>query len=123
MEGMNLQKNGLSAVLSTMGVLHFVKAKTFESIVPPQLPGPARFYNFASGLWEIATGTLLRRRATRGFGGASALVLFAAVWPANMYHAWIERKSGWPKKLYHIIRQPLQVLLMMYAWNIAKHEA
>jgi len=120
---MNLQKNGLSAVLSTMGVLHFVKAKTFESIVPPQLPGPARFYNFSSGLWEIATGALLRRRATRGFGGASALALFAAVWPANMYHAWIERKSGWPKKLYHIIRQPLQVLLMMYAWNIAKHEA
>ena len=40
-----------------------------------------------------------------------------------MYHAWIERKAGWAKKLYHIIRQPLQVLLMMYAWNIAKHEA
>ena len=122
-EGMNFQKNGLSTVLSVMGVLHFVKAQTFESIVPPQLPGPARFYNFASGLWEIVTGALLRRRATRGFGGASALALFAAVWPANMYHAWIERKAGWPKKIYHIIRQPLQVLLMMYAWNIAKHEA
>lgn len=85
MEGMNFQKNGLSTVLSAMGVLHFVKPKTFESIVPPQLLGPARFYNFASGLWEIATGALLRRRATRGFGGASALALFAAVWPANMY--------------------------------------
>jgi len=120
---MRLNKKVLPTALITMGALHFLRAKTFESIVPPQLPGSPRLYNFASGAWEIATGYLLTDRATRESGGASAAALFLAVWPANMYHAWIERKAGWPKKIYHIIRQPLQVLLMMYAWNIAKHEA
>ena len=99
-----------------MGTLHFLRAKTFESIVPPQLPGSPRLYNFASGAF-------LTDRATRESGGAPAAALFLAVWPANMYHAWIERDARWPKKLYHIIRLPLQIPLIRYAWKIAQGRA
>lgn len=120
---MRLNKNVLPTALITMGTLHFLRAKTFESIVPPRLPGSPRLYNFASGAWEIATGYLLTDRATRESGGASAAALFLAVWPANMYHAWIERDARWPKKLYHIIRLPLQIPLIRYAWKIAQGRA
>ena len=56
-----LKKYGLAAALTGMGVIHFAADETVEKIVPPQLPGSARFYNYASGVWEIATGALLAK--------------------------------------------------------------
>ncbi|MGV0349878.1 DoxX family protein [Corynebacterium guaraldiae] len=111
----------MAAALSAMGVLHFAKPKPFESIIPPQLPGSARFYNFTSGAWEVVTGALLANPSTRPAGGLSALALLAAVWPANFYQAYRDlesSKASTGKKIYHAVRLPLQIPVMRYAWSL-----
>ena len=118
-----LKKYGLAAALTGMGIIHFAADETVEKIVPPQLPGSARFYNYASGVWEIATGALLAKEKTRRSGGLSAMLLFLAVWPANFYHAYVERNEKGGKRVYHVLRQPAQVLLIEYARRIWKGRA
>ena len=113
--------HGMAAALTAMGVLHFAKPQPFESIIPPELPGPARLYNFVSGAWEIATGALLANRRTQEWGGLSAFALLAAVWPANFYHARKELAGGTAptgKKIYHVLRLPLQIPALAFAWSI-----
>ncbi|APT92335.1 hypothetical protein CPHO_04890 [Corynebacterium phocae] len=107
----------LACALAAMGALHFAKPDPFESIVPPQLPGGPRLYNFASGAWELATAGLLARENTAAAGGVSACALFLAVWPANIYHA----IKDWPKAWgYHLLRQPAQLWLISLAARIAR---
>lgn len=115
---------GFGGALATMGVLHFARAKDFESIVPRQLPGTARFYNYASGVWEIATGAMLVNPTTRRAGGLSAAALMLAVWPANFYHCFTDLSggSGARKWAYHLTRLPMQVPLISYGWSIWKGE-
>ncbi|MFS8936233.1 hypothetical protein [Corynebacterium sp. c25Ua_89] len=109
------------SVMLSMGTLHFVKKEEFESIVPPRLPGGARFYNYASGIWELATGAAVMNERTRSVGGWSAVALLLAVWPANMYHArkdWNQSSTGVGKKLYHVLRQPAQLLIIREALQL-----
>lgn len=112
----------MGAILIGMGIAHEVAPKPFESIVPPQLPGSPRSYNYLSGLWEVATGSCLLRQKTRGLGGLSAALLFLAVWPANIYHAIkdLNAGAGSGKKIYHFLRQPAQILLIWQALRVAK---
>ena len=110
------------SVMLTMGTLHFVKKEEFESIVPPQLPGTARLYNYVSGVWELGTGAAVINKKTRPVGGWSALGLLAAVWPANFYHAARDLKTGagWGKKAYHALRLPAQLLIMRAAYRLTR---
>ena len=55
----------MGAMLIGMGALHFVAPKPFDTIVPAELPGTARFYTHASGVAEVATGALLLVPRTR----------------------------------------------------------
>jgi len=67
------------------GVMHFVKPRMYEAIVPPYLPR-SRELVYASGVAEIAGGaglmTPLRRPA-----GWWLLATLAAVFPANLHMA------------------------------------
>ena len=58
--------------------------KPFDSIVPAELPGSARFYTYASGVAELATAALLLAPRTRRLGALAAVALFIAVFPANV---------------------------------------
>ena len=57
----------MGAMLVGMGVLHFANPKPFDSIVPAELPGDARFYTHASGVAEVITGK--HRRHPSSFVG------------------------------------------------------
>ena len=57
-------------MLLGMGVLHFVAPKPFDSIIPEELPGSARFYTYASGVAELGTGALLIGAAHQEAGRA-----------------------------------------------------
>jgi hypothetical protein len=54
----------IAAMLVGIGTVHFLAPKPFDDIVPAELPGDARFYTYASGVVEIATGALLVPRRT-----------------------------------------------------------
>jgi uncharacterized membrane protein len=62
----------LAALLLGAGATHFAAPKPYDAIVPAELPGGARFYTYASGAAELATGALLLAPATRRVGGLAA---------------------------------------------------
>ena len=86
---------GLSAVLGTAGVMHFVRPEFFDEIVPHKLPFPPRVWTYVSGLAELACAAAVARPATRKVGGLASAFVFVAVFPANIQMAvdWRERPA------------------------------
>ena len=111
---------GLTGLLATMGVLHFLAPKPFDTIVPAELPGGARLYTYASGVAELGTAAMLGVPRTRRVGAAAAMVLFAAVFPANvnMVRLWWGRP--WPMRLAAIARLPLQIPMITAANRVRR---
>lgn len=99
-------------------MLHFVRPEPFDSLIPPQLPGTARFYTYASGAAELATAGLLIAPRTRKFGGLATALLSLGVWPGNFYMAWTWRNKPWPWQLISLGRLPLQIPLIRGGWKV-----
>ena len=104
----------LAAAFVAAGVLHLVKPRMFEAIVPPSLPAP-RLLVYLSGVAEILGGAGLLVPAVRTWAGWGLAALLVAVFPANLYMA---RQSGplrptRPRWLL-LARLPLQAVLI--AW-------
>jgi uncharacterized membrane protein len=107
-----------------MGILHFVAPKPFDSIVPAELPGSARFYTHASGVAEVATGALLLAPRTRKLGALAAIALFLGVFPANvnMVRLWFkEPAKPLPMRIGAIARLPLQIPMITQAYKIYRN--
>lgn len=68
------------------GVMHFIRPRAYEAIMPPQLP-MHREAVALSGVAEIVGGLAITRPATRRFARWWLLALLAAVFPANIYMA------------------------------------
>jgi uncharacterized membrane protein len=65
----------MGAMLIGSEVAHFVVPAKFDWMVPAELPGGQRFYTYASGAAEIATGGLLLAPHSRRFGATAAAAL------------------------------------------------
>jgi uncharacterized membrane protein len=107
----------LAALLVTTGVLHFVRPRLFESIVPEVLGSP-RFWVAASGVAELGCAAALAVSETRRAGGWACAVLFVAVFPANVVMA-IQSLRGEGSVLVAFARLPLQVPLVLWALYVA----
>ncbi len=111
----------MGALLVGMGILHFAAPKPFDGIVPVELPGSQRFYTYASGVGEVATGALLLAPKTRRLGALAAVALYISVFPANinMVRLWFQDPS---KPLYMrlvaIARLPFQIPMITQALRI-----
>lgn len=108
----------MGAMLLGMGALHFLAPKPFDTIVPVELPGTARFYTYASGVGELATGGLLLVPRTRRLGGLAAVVLFVSVFPANVNMVRLWWDKPWPMRLVAIARLPLQIPMIVQAVKV-----
>ena len=111
----------LAALLLGVGVLHFLAPKAFDSIVPAELPGSARFYTYASGVGEVATGALLVSPRTRRWGALAAVALFLAVFPGNLNMVRLWWDKPWPMRLAAIARLPLQIPMITEALKIYRN--
>ncbi|WP_280277205.1 DoxX family protein [Nocardia wallacei] len=116
----------MAAALFGMGTLHFVVPRPFDSIVPPALPGKARTYTYWSGVAEIGVATALAVPRTRRLGGLLAMLLFIAVYPANVQMAVDSVRN--PKaplalKAISLLRLPLQVPMVRQAWKVRREAA
>jgi uncharacterized membrane protein len=111
----------IAALLIGVGTTHFLAPRPFDTIVPAELPGSPRFYTYASGVAELATGTLLLPRRTRRFGALAAALLFAAVFPANinMVRLWWDRP--WPMRIAALARLPLQIPMIATALKVRRN--
>jgi uncharacterized membrane protein len=108
----------LAALLLGTGALHFVAPKSFDAIVPAELPGTARFYTHASGIAELGVGASLLVPRTRRLGGLAAAALFLSVFPANVNMVRLWWDKGWPARLFALARLPLQVPMVAQALKV-----
>lgn len=105
-----------------MGVLHFVKPQPFEAIVPKPLPYKRELV-YASGVAELACGVMLAKPGTRRLGGALAVGLLAAVFPANVQmtvSAVQDDRKPWWYTLGTVLRLPLQLPMIRIALKAAR---
>ena len=111
----------MGAMLVGMGVLHFVAPKPFDTIVPAELPGSARFYTLASRVAEAATGVMLIAPRTRRVGALAAIALYVGVFPANINSVRVLWNKGWPARIGNIARLPLQIPMITTAVKIYRN--
>ena len=108
----------LGALLGGSGVLHLVRPRTYEWLVPPEL-GNARAWVLASGVAEIGTAALLAAPATRRAGGWGAVGLLLAFVPAHLHMFRVV--GGRPVPLaIATVRLPLQVPMVAAALRVAR---
>ncbi len=109
----------LIVLLSTSGVLHFVRPGPFIAIVPRSLPRKAELVAI-SGAAELLCAGLLAHPAGRRLGGPASAVLFAVVFPANVSMA---MGSGSRPTWYRAMawaRLPLQVPLVLWSLRVGR---
>lgn len=111
----------VAAMLMGIGTVHFLAPKPFDTIVPAELPGDARFYTYASGVAEIATGALLVPRRTRRTAALAAALLFVGVFPANVNMCRLWWDKPWPMRVAALARLPLQIPMVTTALKIRRN--
>jgi len=109
---------GLAALLGGSGVLHLVRPRIYEWLVPPEL-GDARAWVTASGAAEIGAAALLAVPATRRAGGWSAAGLLVAFVPAHLHMLRVVPRRPLPLAVA-TARLPLQVPLIAAALRVAR---
>jgi uncharacterized membrane protein len=111
----------MAAMLIGIGAGHFLAPKPFDTIVPPELPGKARYYTYASGVAEVGVGTMLLMPRTRRLGALAAAALYLAVFPANinMVRRWKDKPL--PMRLGVLARLPMQLPMIIGALKIRRN--
>lgn len=95
------------------GVLHFLRPRWYERIVPDYLPAH-RTLVYVSGAAEIAGGAMVLHPATRRAGSALSIVTLLAVFPANLHMARHPERFPVRPALLHA-RLPVQALVIAWA--------
>jgi uncharacterized membrane protein len=111
----------MGTMLLGMGTLHFLAPKPFDSIIPDELPGSARFYTYASGVAELGTGALLLAPRTRKLGALAAIALFIGVFPGNLNMVRLWKDKPLPMRIGAIARLPLQIPMIAQALKIYRN--
>ncbi len=111
----------LAALMIFAGVSHFVSPGFFTVMVPPQLPSPLALV-LISGAAEIGLGLGLLHPRLRRLAAKGLIVLYIAVFPANIYMALAEiplaglRTQPW--MLW--ARLPMQAVFILWAYLLGR---
>lgn len=103
----------LAVIMIAAGILHFARPEKFVAIVPDWLPAH-RLLVAVSGFFEIAGGVGLLVRRVRKAAAWGLVVLFVAVFPANVNMAVNRIFIDNPWILWG--RLPFQAVLVAWAW-------
>jgi uncharacterized membrane protein len=108
----------LGATFMTTGVLHFLRPRMYEAMMPRYVPAH-RALVYASGLAEIAGAAGVLHPRTARTAGWWLIATLIAIFPANVemaVHA--ERFRRIPRPLLWA-RLPVQGLLIAWVWKTA----
>jgi uncharacterized membrane protein len=108
----------LGALLGGSGVLHLVRPRTYEWLVPPEL-GSARAWVTVTGVAELGIAALLATPRTRAAGGWAAAGLLTGFVPAHLHTFRVIPKKPLPMTVA-AVRLPLQVPLVLAALRVAR---
>ena len=112
---------GLTLALALMmvggGIMHFVAPRAYARTVPSFLPGPLMLV-WVSGVFEILGGAGLLIPSTRLWAAWGLILLFLAIFPANVNMA--VKRIGFGKKSPPAwalwARLPFQAVFIAWAW-------
>jgi uncharacterized membrane protein len=110
----------LGGLLTLTGVIHFVRPRPFDAIMPRSLPGNPRTWTYVSGAAELAVAAAVLHPRTRRLGGYAAAALFAGVFPANVRMAIDWRHAPPARRAVAYGRLPLQVPLILWGLRVAR---
>lgn len=109
----------MSLLYIAAGIYHFVRPRFYMKIMPPWLPWHLQLV-YTSGIIEIMLGILLIPTTTRTMAAWGIIALLIAVFPANLQMA----INYWNKPGFYfwmaILRLPLQLVLIWWAWQYTK---
>jgi uncharacterized membrane protein len=110
----------LAALLAVAGIAHFVAPDGFDAIVPHLLPGSPGDWTRVSGAVELILAIGLLWPTTRRVTATLTAIFFVLVFPANVQMAvdWASRSA--PELAIAILRLPLQILLVGWAWHVRR---
>ncbi|MFQ4136607.1 hypothetical protein PGN35_009825 [Nodosilinea sp. PGN35] len=113
----------LAVCMVVAGILHFAQPEPFIRIVPGFLPAPAALV-YISGVIEIGLGIGLLVPAVRQQAAWGLVVLFIAVFPANLNMAINHIEiAGVPNTWwFQAIRLPFQLVLIAWAYWYTRPE-
>lgn len=109
----------LGGVFITAGLLHFLRPKMYEAIMPDYLPAHRELV-YASGVAEALGGLAVLHPRTRRFGGLLLVATLVGVYPANVHMALTP--DDYPQIPPAVLwaRLPLQLPLIVWAWKVAR---
>lgn len=116
---MNYSKYILAFVLIFAGIMHFAKPYFFIKIMPTYIPFHLKLV-YVSGIVEILCGIFLLFPQTQSIGAWLAIALFIAVFPANIQMAKDFYEVGHKFLWLAILRLPLQLVLIWWAFQFTK---
>jgi uncharacterized membrane protein len=115
---MKLARAALGATFISTGVLHFVRPRMYEAIMPRALPAHRELV-LASGVAEAIGGAGVLHPKTRRAAGWWLIATLVGVFPANVEMALRpERFKRIPKALLYA-RLPLQGAMIAWVWKTA----
>lgn len=103
------------------GVLHFRATDAYVSVMPDYLPWHRELV-LISGFFEIAGGLGLLVARTRKWAGIGLILLFIAVFPANVHMA-VENIQPFSFEIpaYALWgRLPFQLVFILWAWWVSQ---
>jgi len=105
----------MAIIYVVAGIMHFVKPKMYERILPGYLPGHKHLV-IISGIAEIVIGIALCFTATKNLAIYAVIAMLIFFLPAH-FHMLFNKKAamGIPKWIL-IGRIPLQLALMFWAY-------
>ncbi len=101
------------------GFYHFINPKPYLQIMPPWLPGH-RVLVYISGALEIILGVAILYKPYRKVAAWGIVFLLIAVFPANIQMVVNYYNQNHPRFWGSILRLPLQVLLIWWAFAYTK---
>ena len=111
----------MAALYIVAGIYHFISPGFYKKIMPPWLPWHYPFI-YISGICEFFLGVLLLLPQTRKWAAWGIIALLVAVFPANvqmMLNYWHQQN---PYLWVAIVRLPLQLVLIGWAYQFTKKE-
>jgi uncharacterized membrane protein len=98
------------------GISHFVNQRFYKKIMPPWLPWHKELV-YISGVLEIILGLLLFPESTRVIASWAIIGLLVSVFPANIQMMLNYRRKQHPYFWLTVLRLPLQLVLIYWAWQ------